>query len=76
MGDEDLSEEAIHTGYGSVVRMMWLISDRLAPRVAKDVYAQLFLGEIRPDYRDAVERLRNSTDVGFVDWLPFVHLGL
>ena len=90
MGDEDLSDEAIHiaagmlfAGYSGVVGTMWSISDKLAPRVAKDVYAQLFLGETRPDYRDAamalqdaVGRLRNSTDVGFVDWLPFIHLGV
>ena len=46
VGDKDLSNEVIHMGYGSIVGMMWLISDRLALHVAKDVYMQLFLEEI------------------------------
>ena len=89
-GDEDLSDEAIHiaagmmfAGYGGVVGTMWSISDKLAPRVAKDVYKQLFREGTWPDYReaaralqDAVGRLRSSSDVSFVEWLPFIHVGL
>ena len=88
-GHKDLSDEAIHlaagmlfVGYGGVVGTMWSISDRLAPLVAKDVYEQLFRSGTRPDYReaaralhDAVGRLRNR-NASFVEWLPFIHVGL
>ena len=88
-GNKDLSDEAIHiaagmlfAGYGGVVGTMWSISDRLAPLVAKDVYEQLFRNGRTPDYReagralhDAVERLRDS-NASFVEWLPFIHVGL
>lgn len=89
VGDEDLSDEAIHiaagmlfAGYGGVVATMWSISDKLAPDVTKDVYEQLFRDGTIPDYRDAaralhiaVGRLRESR-VPFQDWLPFIHVGL
>ncbi|KAI9570959.1 hypothetical protein HD554DRAFT_2002131, partial [Boletus coccyginus] len=49
MGGKHLSDEAIHiaagmlfAGYGGVIGMMWSISDRLAPDVARDIYWQLF----------------------------------
>jgi CHAT domain-containing protein len=58
MGDEGLSDEAIHiaagmlfAGYGGVVGTMWSISDKHAPDVARDVYEQLFRNGTRPDYR-------------------------
>ena len=90
MGDKDLSDEAVHiaagmlfAGYGGVVGTMWSISDRLAPRVAKDVYEHLFQKGTRPDYReaaralhDAVGRLRDRGTTPFVEWLPFIHVGL
>ena len=89
-GDGKLSDEAIHiaagmlfAGYGGVVGSMWSISDKLAPRVARDVYARLFRNGTRPDYReaaralhDAVERLRENNGVSFVKLLPFIHVGL
>jgi len=89
-GDKDLSDEAIHiaagmlfAGYGVVVGTMWSISDSLAPRVARDVYEHLFRNGTRPDYRDAaralhdaVGRLRDSRRASFVEWLPFIHVGL
>ena len=60
MGDEGLSDEAIHiaagmlfAGYGGVVGTMWSISDKLAPVVARDVYEQLFRDGKRLDYREA-----------------------
>ena len=44
-----LSDEAIliaagmlFAGYGGVVGTMWSINDKLVPRVARDVYGQLF----------------------------------
>ena len=90
MGDEGLSDEAIHiaagmlfAGYGGVVGTMWSISDKLAPDVARDVYKQLFRNGTRPDYREAaralhgaIGRLRDSGEVSFVTWLPFIHVGL
>lgn len=90
MGDERLSDEAIHiaagmlfAGYGGVIGTMWSISDKLAPGVARDVYEQLFRNGARLDYReaaralhDAIERLRDSGKASFVTWLPFIHVGL
>ena len=89
-GDGKLSDEAIHiaagmlfAGYGGVVGTMWSISDKLAPGVAKDVYEQLFRNGTTPDYRDAaralhdaVGRLRDNSRASFVEWLPFIHVGL
>ena len=89
MGDERLSDEAIHiaagmlfAGYGGVIGTMWPISDELAPDVARDVYTQLFQNGTRPDYRgaaralhDAVGRLRDNDKASFVTWLPFIHVG-
>ncbi|KAF8552759.1 hypothetical protein OG21DRAFT_1498181 [Imleria badia] len=90
MGDERLTDEAIHiaagmlfAGYGGVVGTMWSISDKLAPEVARDVYQQLFRNGTRPDYREAaralheaIGRLRDSGTGSFVTWLPFIHVGL
>ncbi|KAI9569442.1 CHAT domain-containing protein [Boletus coccyginus] len=89
MGDERLTDEAIHitagmlfAGYGGVIGTMWSISDKLAPDVARDVYGQLFRSGTRPDYRDAaralhdaIGRLRHS-NASFIEWLPFIHVGL
>ena len=89
MGDERLTDEAIHitagmlfAGYGGVIGTMWSISDKLAPEVARDVYGQLFCNGTRPDYRDAaralheaIGRLRHG-NVSFVEWLPFIHVGI
>jgi CHAT domain-containing protein len=89
-GHKDLSDEAVHiaagmlfAGYGGVIGTMWSISDRLAPLVAKDVYGQLFRNGTRPDYReaalalqDAVGRLRDTGNASFVEWVPFIHVGV
>ena len=90
MGDEGLSDEAIHiaagmlfAGYGGVIGTMWSISDKAAPDVARDVYKQLFRNGTRPDYREAaralhgaIGRLRDSSKASFATWLPFIHVGL
>ncbi|KAF8436638.1 CHAT domain-containing protein [Boletus edulis BED1] len=90
MGDEGLTDEAIHiaagmlfAGYGGVIGTMWPISDRLAPVVARGVYEYLFRNGTRPDHRDAaralheaVGRLRESGEASFVTWVPFIHVGL
>ena len=67
MGDEGLSDEAIHiaagmlfVGYGGVIGTMWSISDKLALDVARDLYEQLFRNGTRPDYRDAARALRGA----------------
>ena len=88
MGDEGLSDEAIHiaagmlfAGYGGVVGTMWSISDKLAPVVARDVYEQLFRNGTRPDYREAARALHGAIGrlrdrASFATWLPFIHVGL
>ena len=90
MGDERLSDEAIHiaagmlfAGYGGVIGTMWSISDKLAPDVARDVYEHLFRNGTRPDCREAaqalheaVRHIRDDNSTSFVDWLPFIHVGL
>ena len=90
-GDKVLSDEAIHVaagmlfaGYSGVIGTMWSISDRVAPDVARDVYEELFLfrDNKRPDYREGARALHEATkcarDRGeaFVDWVPFIHVGL
>ncbi|KAF8132367.1 TPR-like protein [Boletus edulis] len=89
-GDEGLSDEAIHiaagmlfAGYAGVIGTMWSISDTLAPIVARDVYEHLFRNGTRPDYREAawalheaIGRLRESGEVSFNEWVPFIHVGL
>ncbi|KAF8548820.1 hypothetical protein OG21DRAFT_1422366, partial [Imleria badia] len=91
MGDRKLSDEAVHiaagmlfASYGGVVATMWSISDRVAPRVAKDVYEQLFYTGVTPGpdclgaaraLHDAIGRLRDN-DASFVEWVPFIHVGL
>ncbi|KAG9309634.1 hypothetical protein JVU11DRAFT_10298 [Chiua virens] len=88
MGDEKLSDEAIHlaagmllAGYSGVIATMWSIMDRDAPMVTKDVYTSLF-GEGRvPDSRRAAEALHHAIDklrnsgAPFLSWVPFVHYG-
>ena len=88
-GGKDLSDEAIHiaagmlfAGYRGVIGTMWSIADRVAPRVARDVYERLFRDGRTPDDReaaralhDAIGRLRES-HASFAEWLPFIHVGL
>ncbi|KAG8814365.1 hypothetical protein FRC19_001801, partial [Serendipita sp. 401] len=91
MGDEELSDEAVHiagamslAGYRSVVATMWSIEDALAPKVADAFYAHLLRDGERPDNRRAAEALHFSVkklreeekDIKMLSWLPFVHLGI
>ncbi|TFK70323.1 hypothetical protein BDN72DRAFT_896568 [Pluteus cervinus] len=69
-------------GYRSVIRTMWRISDASAPDLANCVYKRLLEGEW-PDYRRAAYALHEATQVlrkqegtGFMDWVPFIHLGV
>lgn len=88
-GAVELSEEAVHlsagmlfAGYSSVIGTMWSIKDSVAPRLAQDVYEQLFRDGRSPDSRkaaralhDAVERLRQKGEP-FIAWVPFIHMGV
>ncbi|KAG8751869.1 hypothetical protein FRC14_007542 [Serendipita sp. 396] len=91
MGDEELSDEAVHiaggmslAGYRSVVATMWSIEDALAPKVADKFYARLLEDGERPDNRKVAEALyfslkklrEEEKDLQMLSWLPFVHLGI
>jgi CHAT domain-containing protein len=89
-GDENLSDEAVHiaggmllAGYRGVVATMWSIQDELAPEVTDEFYAHIIEEGKRPDHRKAaealhasVQKLRKKPGVSFIDWIPFVHLGV
>lgn len=89
MGDEQLSEEAIHlaagmllAGYKGVIATMWSIIDNDAPKITEDVYKSLFQDGKVPDsgraaeaLHHAIERLRES-GAPFLSWVPFIHVGL
>lgn len=76
----------LFAGYEGVTATMWSMRDRAAPLVARDVYERLFRS---PDWRNAdcrqdVTALHNANAVrhlrergaSFVEWLPFIHVGL
>jgi CHAT domain-containing protein len=89
-GDEKLSEEAVHlaggtllAGYRGVVATMWSIQDDLAPEVTDAFYGHIVKDGERPDNKKAaealhlsVQKLRKKDGVKFIDWIPFVHLGV
>ena len=50
----------LFAGFGGVIGTMWLISDSLAPAVARDVYEHLFRDGRRPDYREAARALHGA----------------
>lgn len=88
-GNKGLSDEAVHlaagmlsAGYRGVVATMWSISDSHAPTVANDVYAHLFKDRV-PNSTDvaealhyAIKNLQGKPGVSFLDWVPFIHMGL
>ena len=88
-GDETLSEEAVHlaasmlfVGYRSVIATMWSIKDKDAPVVADEVYHHLLSVE-QPDSTQAARALhhavarlrRESPEISFLSWVPFIHIG-
>ena len=88
-GDETLPEEAVHLaagmlflGYGSVIATMWSIRDKDAPVVADEVYRRLLSVE-QPDSTQAARALhyavarlrRESPEISFLSWVPFIHIG-
>ena len=87
-GEEDYPDEAVHiaagmlaAGFRDVIGTMWTIYDDSAPRVADDVYAEVFKdGKLLVDripfaLHHAVERLRKRGPNDFMSWMPFIHLG-
>ena len=88
-GDETLPEEAVHlaagmlfVGYRSVIATMWSIRDKDAPVVADEVYRHLLSVE-QPDSTQAARALhyavarlrRESPEISFSSWVPFIHIG-
>ena len=88
-GDDTLSEEAVHlaasmlfVGYRSVIATMWSIRDKDAPVVADEVYRHLLSVE-QPDSTQAARALhhavarlrRESPEISFLSWVPFIHIG-
>ncbi|KIM80499.1 hypothetical protein PILCRDRAFT_534642 [Piloderma croceum F 1598] len=90
MGDEKLSEEAVHlaaglmlAGYGGVIATMWSIRDQDAPVIADSVYSYLFSDATEPDstkaalaLHHAVKYLRQDRESPFLSWVPFIHVGM
>lgn len=89
-GDENMPDEAIHlaagmlvAGYPSVIATMWSISDKSAPLVADQVYAQL-VNDGKLDCTHAARALHTAVGVlreevgedAFSDWVPFIHIGI
>jgi CHAT domain-containing protein len=88
-GDEKLSEEAAHlaagfmfSGYRSVIATMWSIKDDDAPVITDHVYSHLFDAELDSTQaavalHRAVKALRLQVgDSAFLQWVPFVHMGI
>ncbi|TFK24892.1 hypothetical protein FA15DRAFT_388122 [Coprinopsis marcescibilis] len=77
-------------GYKSVVATMWSIRDDDGVKVAEGVYKRLFekgwMEGGRPDHmkvakalHDSVQELRESSPAkrsAFLDWVPFIHVGV
>ncbi|KIJ30261.1 hypothetical protein M422DRAFT_80447, partial [Sphaerobolus stellatus SS14] len=90
-GDEQLSDEAVHlsagmlaSGFGGVIATMWSVTDKFAPKVARDVYkhlkeSELDITEAAHALQLAVEKSRKDmptdNDASFVSWVPFIHMG-
>ena len=86
-GDQKLAEEAVHlaagmllAGYRSIIATMWSIQDNDGPKVADEVYAELFK-DGKADYTRApyalhcaVQKLRLD-GAPFLSWMPFIHMG-
>ena len=88
-GAETLPDEVVHLaasmlfmGYRSVIATMWSIRDKDAPMVADEVYRHLLSVE-QPDSTQAAKALhhavarlrRESPEISFLSWVPFVHIG-
>lgn len=89
MGDERLSEEAVHLAAGmmvagcpAVIASMWPIEDKDAPMVAKEVYAYMLKGGV-PDSLKSAEALHFALgslrdqvgEAEFTRWVPYIHFG-
>ncbi|KAJ7194012.1 CHAT domain-containing protein [Mycena pura] len=89
-GAKAFQEESVHLGAGmlcagfsGVIATMWSIGDRDAPHVAADVYEQLFKTPT-PDSSQAAKALHLATmklqqksgGEKFVNWVPYIHIGV
>ena len=90
-GDENLVQESVHlaagmlsVGYRGVIATMWSIQDGDGPVVADEVYGQLFK-DSEPDptlaaraLDKAVKKLIKSSSrtKSFLEWVPFIHIGI
>ncbi|KAI0311356.1 hypothetical protein OF83DRAFT_1151312 [Amylostereum chailletii] len=70
-------------GYPSVVATMWSIMDKDAPVIAEEFYLRLMKdggdGRSKVAYalHAAVKRLRDEVgEKNFVQWVPFIHIGV
>jgi CHAT domain-containing protein len=90
MGDEMLSDEAVHlaagmllSGYRSVIATIWSIRDQDGPLIAGQVYSEL-LSSTEPDSSRAAEALHHAVghlrekvgELSFLSWVPFIHIGI
>lgn len=87
-GDEKVAEESVHlaagmllAGYRGVIATMWSIGDSDAPIIAEEVYRRI-LKDGHPNRKDAayalleaVKRLKEERNAGFLSWVPFIHIG-
>ena len=87
-GNVELADEAVHlaagmmlAGYRSVIATMWSMQDQDGPVVADIVYAEL-MKDGKADHtraahalHKAVQKLRSSGRP-FLEWMPFVHMGV
>ncbi|KAF8978062.1 CHAT domain-containing protein [Cyathus striatus] len=89
VGDKDLPDEAMHlgatllfSGFQEVVATMWSIADEDGPIVADTFYEHLFKDHPKkPNTEAAAEAIHTAITklrkrgVGFMRWVPFIHLG-
>ena len=87
-GDKKYPEEAMHlaagmlvAGYQGVIATMWSIQDSDGPSVTQEFYKYLWK-DGKPDVTQAayalhyaVEKLRKESTL-FVQWVPFIHMGV
>jgi len=76
-------------GFKNVIATMWTIPDNAAPIVAKEVYKRLLIPNVNPadiKGKNVAKALHSSIELlreelvkkgthGFLEWMPFIHLG-
>ena len=91
MGDKELPEEAIHLAagmlnaeYRGVVGTMWSIQDETAPVLMENFYRALRRqlrkgrGELKSAHalHEATMKLFKKDRMNFMQWVPFIHMGI